>query len=545
MDNKVIETKTVSIPPEGFKNINFILDDMDVGKHKVSVGGYEASFEVKPVPFIRLNPIEQDIGIGNPLTISGTSNLPDDTKIEITIKNGVILAQKTASITNGRFSIEIDTSNAKEGIFNVIAEEPVRKLSDSTEVKLYLQYWDIKTIDLSVSPSMVIVGDKVTVDVTLKNTGNIAGTREVSLNIDGKAVQSKTVTMHPNEMKKVSFTISTTQSDVGRHIISVDDKTVILTVKPTPRIDLDEVGDVKIGDELTVSGSTNLEDGTELLVIIESESGAHNFEPVVTAVKGGRFMEKLDTSAAIEGIYEITVKDAKTIHGAKDISSVFLFSTKPKISISMSVSSKEILVGETEKIFVRVTNSGDKKEEIMLSLIMDGMLKDTKTITVEADSFNTATFEIHNPDIGEHMIDVNGYKTMFSVTAPTPVLPHISTDRLSIDLYSTKTVVSRGENIIVTLSAVNKITNDKDLHLQLILTVPSGISATSSEGAFSVAGGQATFDKVLKPGDTISGIKLNLVPNEVGSYTIKGGVIYQVGDEKFDEEMCLPIFVGS
>jgi len=308
---------------------------------------------------------------------------------------------------------------------------------------------------------------------------------------------------------------------------------------------LDEIGDVKIGDELTICGSTNLEDGTELLIVIESESGTYNFEPVVTAVKGGRFIEKLDTSAAIEGIYMITVKDAKAIHGAKDVGSVFLFSTKPGISISLSVSSKEILVGQTEKIFVRVTNSGDKKEEITLALKMDGMLRDTQTITVEADDFNTATFEIHNPDIGTHIIDVNEYKTMFSVTAPTPILPHIYTDRLSIDLYSTKTVVSRGENIIVTLSAVNKITNDKDLQLQLILTIPSGISATSSEGAFSIAGGQATFDKVLKPGDTISGITLNLIPNEIGSYTIKGNVIYQVGDEKFDEDACLPIFVGS
>ena len=543
LDNKVVKTEFVSIPPEGFKNINFTLDDVDVGMHEVSVGGYEASFEVKPVPFIRLNQIEHDVGIGNPLTISGTSNLPDDTKIEITIKDGVILAQKTVNILNGRFSIEIDTSKAKEGIYNVIAEEPVRKLSDSTEVKLYVQYWDIKTIDLSVSPSTVIVGDEVTVEVTLKNTGNIAGTRQVSLNIDGRAVESKTVTMHPSKMDKVAFTISTTQSDVGRHTISVDDKTAILTVKPTPKIDLDEIGDVKVGDELSVSGSTNLEDGTELLIVIKSDG--YHFEPAITRVKNGRFTEKLDTSDAIEGIYKITVKDVKVIHGAKDVGSVFLFSTKPKISISLSVSSKEILVGGTEKIFVRVTNSGDKKEAITLSLIMDSMLKDTQTISVEADSFDKAIFEIHNPDIGEHIIDVNGYKTMFSVTAPTPILPHISSDRLSIDLYSTKTVVSRGENIIVTLSAVNKITNDKDLHLQLILAVPSGISATSSEGAFSIAGGQATFDKVLKPGDTISGITLNLVPNEVGSYTIKGDVIYQVGDEKFDEEVCLPIFVGS
>jgi hypothetical protein len=543
LDNKVIKTEFVSIPPEGFKNINFTLDDVDVGKHKVSAGGYEASFEVKPVPFIRLNPIEHDVGIGNPLTISGTSNLPDNTKVEITIKDGVILAQKTANIINGRLSIEIDTSKAKEGIYNVIAEEPVRKLSDSTEVKLYVQYWDIKTIDLSILPSTVVVGDKVTVDVTLKNTGNIVGNRDVILNIDGRVVQSKTVTMNPNKMEKVSFAITTAQSDVGRHTVSVGDKTAILTVKPTPKINLDEVGDVKIGNELAVSGSTNLGDGTELLIIVESD--AYHFEPEVTTVKVGSFRKKLDTLDAIEGIYKITVKDAKAIHGAKDISSVFLFSTKQRISISLSVSSKEILVGQTEKVFVRVTNSGDKKEEITLSLKMDGMLKDSKTITVETNDFNTASFEIHNPDIGERIIDVNGYKTMFSVTAPTPILPHISTDRLSIDLYATKTVVSRGENIIVTLSAVNKITNDRDLHLQLILTIPSGISATSTAGAFSIAGGQATFDKVLKTGETISGITLNLVPNEVGSYTIKGDVLYQVGDEKLDEVVYLPIFVGS
>jgi hypothetical protein len=543
LDNKVVKTKSVSIPPEGFKNINFTLDDVDVGKHKMSAGGYEASFEVKPVPSIRLNPIEHGVGIGNPLTISGTSNLPDNTKIEITIKDGVILAQKTTNIINGRFSIEIDTSNAKEGIYTVIAEEPVRKLSDSTEVKFYEQYWDIKIIDLSVSPSTVIVGDKVTVDVTLKNTGNIVGTRDVIPNIDGKAVQSKTVTMYPNKMEKVSFDINTTQSDVGRHTVCVEDKTAVLTVKPTPKINLDEIGDVKIGDELTISGSTNLKDGTELLIVIESDT--YHFEPQVTTAKDGRFTEKLDTTDVIEGIYKITAKDAKAIHGTKDIGSVFLFSTKPRISISLSVSSREILVGQTAKVFVRVTNSGDKKEEITLSLKIDGMPKDTQTITVEANDFNTATFEIHNSDIGEHIIDVNGYKTMFSVIAPTPVLPHISTDRLSIDLYSTKTVVSKSENIIVTLSAVNKITNDRDLHLQLILTIPSGISATSTAGAFSIAGGQATFDKVLKTGETISGITLNLVPNEVGSYTIKGDVLYQVGDEKLDEVVYLPIFVGS
>jgi hypothetical protein len=49
----------------------------------------------------------------------------------------------------------------------------------------------------------------------------------------------------------------------------------------------------------------------------------------------------------------------------------------------------------------------------------------------------------------------------------------------------------------------------------------------------------------LKTGETISGITLNLVPNEVGSYTIKGDVLYQVGDEKLDEVVYLPIFVGS
>ena len=450
LDGTLYQSKSTSLAPNSFTNVEFTLDQLPVGIHKINVGTLEERIEVKSVPFIRLNWIAHSVGIGKPLTISGTSNLPDNTKIEITIKNGVILAQETVNILNGRFNIKIDTANAKEGIFTITAEEPVQKLSDSTEVAFYVQYWDIKTVDLSVSPSTVIVGDEVIIEVTLKNTGNIVGTRAVILNIDGQAIESKTVTMRPNKMEVVSFDISTTQSDVGRHTVCVDDKTSILTVKPTLKIDLDEVRDVKIRDELTISGSTNLEDGTELLIVIESD--AYHFVPEVTTVENGKFIEKLDTSAAAEGIYKIIVKDAKVIHGAKGIGSVFLFSTKPGISISLSVSSNDILVGQTEKIFVRVTNSGDKKEEMTLSLKMDEMLKDTKTITVEANDFNTATFEIQNPDTGEHIIDVNGYKTMFTVTAPSPTLPHISTDRFSIDLYSTKTVVSRAENIIVTLS---------------------------------------------------------------------------------------------
>lgn len=84
LDGTLIQTKDVQIDPNSFDNIEFIIEKPAIGAHTVRVGKHEASFKVKETPYLRLDPINERIGIGSSLTIGGTSNEPDGTNVLIT-----------------------------------------------------------------------------------------------------------------------------------------------------------------------------------------------------------------------------------------------------------------------------------------------------------------------------------------------------------------------------------------------------------------------------------------------------------------------------
>lgn len=113
----------------------------------------------------------------------------------------------------------------------------------------------------------------------------------------------------------------------------------------------------------------------------------------------------------------------------------------------------------------------------------------------------------------------------------------------SINLHGEKTNVTIGENILLKLSAVNLITKP-EMHVQIVLIPPSGMSVSSSEFVDSGAG-QYTAKFDLDPGDG-KDIEVRIAANQVGSFDVKGRVIYYFGENKNDGEdylLSLPIQV--
>jgi hypothetical protein len=62
--------------------------------------------------------------------------------------------------------------------------------------------------DLSISPSEVAIEESVTISVLVTNTGNLSGSYEVTLKIDGEVEATKTVTVAADGSRSVSFTVS-------------------------------------------------------------------------------------------------------------------------------------------------------------------------------------------------------------------------------------------------------------------------------------------------------------------------------------------------
>ncbi|RLG28055.1 hypothetical protein DRO03_10705, partial [Methanosarcinales archaeon] len=108
-----------------------------------------------------------------------------------------------------------------------------------------------------------------------------------------------------------------------------------------------------------------------------------------------------------------------------------------------------------------------------------------------------------------------------------------------------KTDVVMGEDILLKLAAVNLITKPV-MHVQVIITPPSGMSVTSSEFVQSGAGLYTTTYE-LKPG-TGRDIEIRIRSNQVGDFDVNGRIVYYFGDDMEraeDHTLTLPIKVRA
>jgi transcriptional regulator with XRE-family HTH domain len=88
------------------------------------------------------------------------------------------------------------------------------------------------TSGLSITPAEVNSGDKVTISVTVKNTGDVSGTYKVTLKVNGATVESKDVTVAGNATQAVTFT--TSQAMAGTYNVTIDSLTGTFAVKAAP-----------------------------------------------------------------------------------------------------------------------------------------------------------------------------------------------------------------------------------------------------------------------------------------------------------------------
>ncbi len=83
--------------------------------------------------------------------------------------------------------------------------------------------------DLTISPTEVNRGETVTISVIVANSGDLSGSSNVTLKIDGTAVATKEVTLGGGASQKVTFT--TTKDAAGTYIADVSGLTSTFTVK--------------------------------------------------------------------------------------------------------------------------------------------------------------------------------------------------------------------------------------------------------------------------------------------------------------------------
>ena len=83
--------------------------------------------------------------------------------------------------------------------------------------------------DLTISPTVVDIGDTVTISAMISNTGDLTGSYRVTLSIDNVRVATKEITVTGGASEKVTFT--TSRDVAGTYAVSVDGLSGTFTVR--------------------------------------------------------------------------------------------------------------------------------------------------------------------------------------------------------------------------------------------------------------------------------------------------------------------------
>jgi PKD repeat protein len=181
------------------------------------------------VPYVELDPIE-NVMVGEPLVVTGTSNRRDGFAIVITVKGPKELKPQTVLLKDGKFSATFDTTDAPVGPY-VVKVDDGDGHTDTTIVEIFapMNYPPTAIID-SIMPNSAKQGTDA---VSFIGHGNDSDGSVVAYNwsssIDGLLNTSSSFTKPASELSVGTHTISFTVQDDDGAWSSAD--TGILTIE--------------------------------------------------------------------------------------------------------------------------------------------------------------------------------------------------------------------------------------------------------------------------------------------------------------------------
>ena len=170
------------------------------------------------------------------------------------------------------------------------------------------------TSDLSISPSEVNIGQTVTISILVANTGNLAGSYEVTLKINDVVEATKEVTVAAAGSQDVSFT--TSKEEAGSYSVAVDGVSGSFVVAAPPLAPAAfsvsnlsiQPGEVQPKKPVTITLSVANTGGTEgSYTIVLKINGVKEAEKSVTVAAAGSQDVSFTTSKEEAGSYSVAV----------------------------------------------------------------------------------------------------------------------------------------------------------------------------------------------------------------------------------------------
>ena len=340
--------------------------------------------------------------------------------------------------------------------------------------------------DLVLDPDLVQVGEPMQISVKVTNIGEKSGNYSVVMTIDEIPVNSKIVQLSGGENTTVTFTA--TELTEGNHTLAIEGLTRSFKVTsevPTKKAELQLSNlvtsrkEAKVGEPITVSVSaTNTGDEVgdftlELFVndqVLETRS--------IQLDAGKTSLVQFEVVENTEGEYVVKIGSLST--SFRITSEVQPVKPAEFQVTDLAVNPTSVLADEVVEISVKVTNVGEETGDHTVTLKIDGVIRDTKTVTLAGQATDIIEFEVSESTSGTHSIEIAGMSESFTVESSASASPNINLHQLLVRPYE----VWSGETVNVRALADN-LANEAGT-LQVRLLVGGKVEETKT---FSLDGG--------------------------------------------------------
>ena len=301
-------------------------------------------------------------------------------------------------------------------------------------------------------------------------------------------------------------------------------------------------------EKSTTSTSAGISTNTASLTIGKGAGGVYQWDGKIDEIRiYNRALNAEEVKALYEGV-QLSLTKSAAPHSIKQGHATTVTLTVKNtgtteitdIEVSDTIPSDIVLVGgETSKTYLSLRPKDSREFQYALQLNEAGTFNLDPATVMYADEDGN----YHTAKSKTAAIEVK--PSLITTPTQTPTTTGSDAGSASVHLHGEKTDVDMGEDILLKLAAVNLITKPT-MHVQVIITPPSGMSVTSSEFVQSGAGLYTTTYE-LKPG-VGRDIEIRIRSNQVGDFDVNGRIVYYFGDDMEhaeDHTLTLPIKVRA
>lgn len=450
--------------------------------------------------------------------------------LEVANLNTGALFQRTDVTAGDQFTVladEVGGLEAGDIVEATLYNEPsdcVSELSSDTRTVQGATEFEV-TLDATNSP--VVEGEAVTVNATIENTGEVAGTQTIDLLIGDIFEDSRNLTLDSNESTQIALEWQTQSGDAGTYQASVNseddfDSADVLVEEPAPAhfaVAIDATNS-PVAEQERVNTTARIENTGD---ISDTQTVEYRIDDTIedarsVTLDGGETQHvtfNWQTELGDAGTYNGTV-----LSDDDSASTDVLVDERapPNFTVDINTTNGPVLEGEHFRVTATVHNTGRLADTQSIDLQLDGTVVDSRSLTLNEGDSETVTLEWNTTlgDAGLHgaVVASNNDTAFANATVHAEGTLHLSIDQTNSpvvegnELQVTATVLNTGDTE-TTQSMTLSIDNDTVDAANL--TLPGGESESVTFTWQTEAGDRGEYDAQMTTGDDSETVGVSVV----------------------------------